>query len=395
VAAGLAHHYPPLYPLLVGAVERLGVEPEPAGLIVSALAGAFGAALGGSLVASQGRRAALVAGIVLALNPANVELGAAVLADALFVALLLGALVAASRRRWVLAGAVAALSYLARPEGLVVLIVLALRARMRSVFVLAPVLLVALPYAVAIKKDRSMTGGEAGAWKLTKKRELFLEAGGERVFPRDASGSRHLSIEGAARVTEQAATRLVLPSKEGQLFWVAFSLKELAGVLLALLAIRRVRPLGLPELDAAVALLLAYALVRVDPRYGTFAATLLVPWLGAWLSRLARPRWLLAATLLVPLLPATRARHTAKAPWREAGIACRGLDCIASTDRRVAFYARARFLDLNVVSVDEARRQGARAIVVRGDSPWASSAGATRIERTLAETVVIIQVREP
>jgi hypothetical protein len=396
MAAGLAHHYPPLYPVLVAGTERLGAGPETAGLLVSAVVGALGAALGAMLVSHRGVRAALVAGIVLALNPANVELGAAVLADACFVTLILGALVAASRRRWVLAGTLAALSYLARPEGLVVLLVLAVRARTRAVLVLAPVLVVAIPYIIAIKKDPSMTGGEAGVWKLTKKRELFLEAGGERVFPRALDGRRHLSLEGAGAVLGESVTRLVTIGKGGQLYWVGFALKELLAVLLVLLVVRRVPPRGLPELDLALVLLLVYSLVRVDERYGTFAATLLLPWLGAWLADLARPKWLLAAAFLVLLFPATRVRHTAKVTWREAGIMCRGLDCIASTDRRVAFYANARFIDLNVVGVDEARRQGARAIVVRADSPLASSPGSTRIEGGLvSETVVIVPVREP
>ncbi len=394
MAAGLAHHYPPLYPVLVGLALRLGIEPETAGLLVSSVAGALGAALGGMLVAHRGVRAALVAGIVLALNPANVELGAAVLADACFLALILGALVAASRRRWVLAGTIAALSYLARPEGLVVLLVLAVRARTRAVLVLAPVLAVALPYIIAIKKDPAMTGGEVGAWKLTKKRELFLEAGGERVFPRALDGTRHLSLEGASVVLGESVTRLVTPSKEGQLYCVGFALKELLAVLLVLLFIRRARPRDLPDLDVALALLLVYSLVRVDLRYGTFAATLLVPWLGAWLSDLARPRWLLALALLVPLVPATRPRNTKKVTWREAGILCRGLDCVASTDRRVAFYADARFVDLNVVSADEAKRMGAQAMVVRVDPALVSPAGTTKIDGgSVSETVLIIPVR--
>jgi hypothetical protein len=377
VTAGLEHHYPPLYPVLVAATERLGVEPEPAGMLVSCVTGALAAVLGAALAGSAGTRSALVAGLVLALHPACVELSVAVLADGVFVTLLLAALLAAKGARWPLAGGLTGLAYLARPEGIVVTLLLAARARKKAPFVLAAALAVVLPYMAAIKKDAGLNGGEAGVWKLTKKRELFLEAGGERVLPRGPSGGRSLSLSGVAAVAEESAARLAV-----LLYHAGHALKELGAVLLAVsviaLAIFFVRgrqgllvlgsPRGVPDLDASLALLLVYSLIRSDERYGEIAAALLLPWLGAWLGALVRPRWLLALALLAPLLPATRARHVAKACWRDAGLACRGLSLLASSDPRVAFYAGARNLDLHALTVEEARREGAQAIVVRDDA---------------------------
>lgn len=359
--SGLAFHYPPAFPVLAALAERLGLDPEPAGLAVSALAGAFAALFAAGIAARYGERAAWVAGLTVALHPAAVEQGCAVTADALFASCVLGALLAAQRSRWGISGVLAAASYLARPEGIVAIFMLALRARRRAPWLLAGASLLVVPYMVAIKSEPMMAGSGAGEWKLTRKREVLRESGAANVFPRGDDGARHFSLAGATSLAEATAERLVRHARH-----VGRSGLELLLVLGVLIAIRRRAPLGVPDLDVALALLLAYSLIRDDQRYGTIAFTLLLPWFGVWLSRLARERWLLAVVLLVPLLPATRARHTKKVTWREAGVLCTGYERIASTDPRVAFYAHAPVhLDLSVMTIEEARARGAQVAVVR------------------------------
>ncbi len=382
LSAGLSHHYPPAYPLLAALPIRLGLDPETAGFLVSVLVGALAAVVGAALARSSPWRT-LACGLVIACDPTSVELGVEVLADGTFVLLVLGALLAA-RRSHVLAGTLASLSYLARPEGLVVLLVLAARARRRALLVLAPAIVCAVPYVLAIKKDPALTGGAAGEWKLTKKRELFREAGGDRVFPVDERGERRFSVAGAATVLGELAGRLPI-----QLAWTVFSLKEVL-VLVALLAfVTRKLPEGLPDLDVVLALVITWSLIRTDLRYGKIAAALLLPWLGSFVATRARPKWLLAIFLIVTLVIATRPRNTRKIAWRTAGEACHGLERIASTDRRVAFYAGARHIELG--TLEDARREGAQALVVRSDHPLASLPGAERLELgSDYETVVIV-----
>src|SRR4051812_16450794 len=229
VRSGLAFHYPPAFPALAALAERLGLDPEPAGLAVSAVAGALGAVFAAGIAWRHGGRAAWVAGLTVALHPAVVEQGCAVTADALFASLLLGALLAAGRARWIPAGLLAAASYLARPEGIVAVVVLALRARRKAPVVLAAAAVLVVPYMAAIKSEPIMTGQGAGSWKLTRKRELLLETGVSRVS----------SVRGAASFVVTTGDRFVR-----HLYWVAHGGKEILAVLVVLLAIRRRAPPG-------------------------------------------------------------------------------------------------------------------------------------------------------
>jgi len=381
--AGLAFHYPPAFPLLAALALRLRLAPETAGLAVSALAGALGAVFAAGLARRSGNRAAWVAGLTFALHPASVEMGCAVTADALFATLLLGALLAAERGRFAASGALAALGYLARPEGIVAVLLLALKARRKFWRVLLAALVLVLPYMAVIKSE-PMMGREhgAGEWKLSRKREVLQETG--------LSGTT--SLRAAAALAGQVAERFVK-----QLYYVLHAGKELAAVLLLLAAIQRRGPWmmrgapGRPELGLPLALLATYALFRVDARYGAIVCALLVPWLGAWLAALARPKWLLALALLVPLIPATRLRHTKKTTWREAGLVCRGFEKIAATDPRVAFYGGAPvFFDLNAMSLEEARARGAQVAVFRDGAMIVSSTRPIVIEHAEEEAVRIV-----
>ena len=64
-ASGLAFHYPPGFPVLAALAQRLGLDPEAAGLLVSALVGALGAVFAAGIAARWGRRALWVAGLAL------------------------------------------------------------------------------------------------------------------------------------------------------------------------------------------------------------------------------------------------------------------------------------------------------------------------------------------
>lgn len=421
----LGHYYPPAYPAavalfspLAGGAPLEGPPGERAGAAASAVSGALLAALvalAASLALS--RRSAVLAGLVAAVHPSSVEQGAKVTADPLFSALVLGAvasLVAAFARAgaspWrarillALGGALAAASYLARPEGLLVLAALAATAALvrrespapsrlaAPVWVLLPGFLVGLGYVVAIKPDAVLTGRDAGAWKLTKKRELFLEAGGERAFPRGEDGARHLDAAGAASVAGEALARAAKQT------WLAVAEGNLAlglALLGAAAVARRRDPASRALLAAtgasALALLAGYALIRTDARYGAILFAFALPLVGEGLGALlelgrARPglaRVGLVALLLVHVAVAVRPRLERKRTWREAGERCRalGLDPVASVDPRVAFYAGARLVDVaprpgrtreagarTREIVETARARGARAIVVGGGS---------------------------
>lgn len=119
--------FPPLYPLAIAAMMLVTRHAETAGIAVSLVAGAalvfpvYGLA---ALV--YGRRAALVAGTIVACLPFAVDLSVVVLSDSLFTVLAASALYTLVRsfrdgswRFGACSGALFALSYLTRPEGLV------------------------------------------------------------------------------------------------------------------------------------------------------------------------------------------------------------------------------------------------------------------------------------
>ena len=441
-SGAVAHYYPPAYPAAVASVARLiGSAPgEYTGQGAAALAGAGLAvlvALAGSL--AFGRRAGLFAGLVAALHPSCVEQAAKVTADSLFSALALGSVVAtvaaltrgrSSRPLLALAGALAAASYLARPEGIVVLgAVVASTALVRRLgpgpsratapaWVLLPGALVALGYVVAIKPQAALTGRDAGVWKLTKKRELFLEAGGERAFPRGEDGARHLDLAGAREVATaalgRAAKQLWLTAAEGNLALGVAALGAFGGALGLPRSRRRAlarapdvaeRALRVAAGGSALALLAAYSLIRTDARYGAILFVFALPFAGAGLELVLgrasgwptgrsslghgwprASRALLAALLLVHLGVSVRPRLERKAEWRAAGERCGalGLDPVASPDPRVAFYGGVALVDLAPILRREeprdpdaraatlselARSRGARAIVVGDTHP--------------------------
>lgn len=122
----------PLYPLAIRGVGRAtGWDAAPSAMAVTALAGLAVALLFWRWLTDRGLSPAArtTALLVLLLYPYGWFLYGVVYADALFVALVLGAFLLGSRRHWVLAGLVGALATATRPTGLALvpgLLVLAL-----------------------------------------------------------------------------------------------------------------------------------------------------------------------------------------------------------------------------------------------------------------------------
>ncbi|WP_270888397.1 mannosyltransferase family protein [Pedococcus sp. 5OH_020] len=117
----------PGYPLLMVAVRPLvGGSAIAAGLLVSVLASLAAAALLWALARQEGGSAALAgrAVLLLAVAPCAVFLGA-VYTEAVFLALTLGAWLAASRHRWWFAGLLAAGACAVRVNGVFLVVALA------------------------------------------------------------------------------------------------------------------------------------------------------------------------------------------------------------------------------------------------------------------------------
>jgi 4-amino-4-deoxy-L-arabinose transferase-like glycosyltransferase len=384
---GRSGHEPPGYPFLVAAVARVrgGTPGEADAQAASALSGALLVVAVGLVAArTYGRKAGVAAALVAAVHPATVGLGSAALADGLAAAFDAWAVVAAhaaleGRRARILApvaGTLAAAGYLVRPEGVVVLAAILLvlaagpraergaRARGRDVaLALLPVALVALPYILAIRSQPLLGGGGEGQLKLTLKRDLFRDAGLDRVFHDggiDATGAGEVLAQDLGRAREQT--------------WLAVAALDPLGIALALAAVAAARarhrsgaPPNAPArrlvaLHAAIgaALFLAFVAFHAEPRYGARLAALALPHLGAGLVALGErlapaigPRALavvasVAVAIWTPI--AVHERDRAKATWRIAGEALRGHDVrrVAAMDPRPAFYAGAEHVDLYV-----------------------------------------------
>jgi 4-amino-4-deoxy-L-arabinose transferase-like glycosyltransferase len=125
---------PPGYPYLLGGVYRvfgvqdaLGPERWPVARRLGVVIGTLTVVLIGILgVMWFGRRAGLIAMAIAAVYVPWITLGGSLMSEPLFVALMLGALVLASKRLAVAAGFVAGLAILTRANGMILLVPLAL-----------------------------------------------------------------------------------------------------------------------------------------------------------------------------------------------------------------------------------------------------------------------------
>jgi len=342
LSSALAHHVPPGYPLLLVLAGGDLVLAAWLTALASGLVVPFAALAAGQ---RWGPRAAVWAATLAALWPLGIELGSELLSDGPFAAWVLGALACADRAQlrergwpWGLAASLlAALGYFTRPEGLAVLGLVGLALALSGVWrrrprlvaaVAAPALAALVPWLLWIRSRPVLGGSEAGAWKLTLKRNL-----GERL----AILTPGLVAGRAGRLAVALGVAL------GPVGWL------LAGWGLVGWARGRRRPRG-PLLlfgAAGASLTLAYLLVRVDARYGLPLAALCLPWLGREARALARdPRWrtgLLVAALVVAAGATLRPRRADKAPLREAGACLRevGARRVLAHDSRSAFYAGA------------------------------------------------------
>ena len=412
--AAFQRHTAPGFPLLVALVGRVTGVGEAQALALAALCGAL-SVVGAALLAERlaGRRAALLAAALTAFLPLLVELGGEVLSEPLLLATLPWTLWALARlggprsaregAAWgLVAGALGGLGYLARPEGVLILVagagvLLCLRPgvlwrrRLADLAWLSwPALLIVVGFMVAIRSESVLGGSQGGAWKLTLKRNLGHHLGAWTL------------AGGASNLGEQLR-------RLGQALWPALGLLP-ALVWSARGGLRRAQgePLGAgasaPQREltglllrrllwaTGAALLTAYVLIRPDRRYAAPLALVVIPLLAAagarWLEEgqaareiaRRRRRW---AVVLIPLLGASlalgvRPRRAAKASYREAGrlLAERGARRVLAHDSRVAYYARARALELIWLVPEEPR---APAAIVR----------AAQVER--ADALVLVE----
>ncbi len=178
----LLNAYPPLFPILIAALQRVGLSAENAGLLL-ALASNLVVLLMIVAITRRvaGERAACGAAFLWAIHPYAVRLGTRALSDAptaFFVAssLCLG-LWASERKRltWAIgAGAASGLAYLTRPEGIEPALALAgfflvqssTRLHRRILWALAPIVgwaIIASPYVTYLSI-------ESGSFTLSKKK---------------------------------------------------------------------------------------------------------------------------------------------------------------------------------------------------------------------------------
>lgn len=161
LAPGPSSFRPPLYPLLLAGIDVVGGGTR-AFRLLGALLGAVAVLLVIELsVRVWGRRTGLLAGVITALFPPLVGMSVTVLSEALFIALVLAALLAVmqfredARLRWALvAGLLCGLATLTRSNGLLLLIpaaigVWTMRPRISRVAMVAP-LTVALAMALTV-----------------------------------------------------------------------------------------------------------------------------------------------------------------------------------------------------------------------------------------------------
>lgn len=349
--AGMQH---PLFPLLAGWLG--GTE-----LAATILAVAIGAA-GALAVLALGRRFGMpalgtAAAVLYAVAPGLVRYQSVPLAESLSVPLSLMALssaLAARRCRWAgpVAGLLAGAAFLARPEALVLPLVLgpALVLKKRpvpAVLLLAGFAAVAGPYVGHLSK-------EAGAFTLSRKKP----AG--RYFSAEADFDRHMK-------EKSAKTGLSRPGAAGAAVETLRSLGEASSWVLLVLAVAGAGLLFRSGQDRGAALVLL-SLLAVDlalryrhvhlhgylgRRHLAFAAALLLLPAARALSALPRRPsvWTLAVLATVLIGVSVKPRDRQKIPLKTAGeqiLTTHGEGARIATwlTPRVPYYARGRDVKL-------------------------------------------------
>ena len=392
----LGGYFSPLYPAAVSIVAATGLGLELAGRLTAVLAGV--ALL--PLVYSVARRllgesAAGATVLVAAVQPALVKSSAQVLPETLAGTLLAGwLLVLLTERdgRPATAGMLAGATYLARPEG-VMLVPLGLwrfRRRPRGALLyLAAALLVMAPALVALRIEH-------GQWQLSPREGRIAARSGATSFI--GAATRHPvrflggTAVGAARQAAYDAKAL------GPLLWVPF----VAGLLVARGADRW--PLVVVLWFTALPLA-----INPSPRYAVPLLSLLLPWAGAGIvalgQRLGRHAGLAAAAvgtgLVVQALwvshpfDAACTREVSALLLRRYGPG----QALVAVDGRFAYGARGKAIVPRSTDPAEAlalaRRYGARLWLTRPAwiaPPWTAPADVRPVARPCGGAFVLFDL---
>ena len=193
-SSGLGHDYHPLYSLIMAALYKIVPNMELSGTIVSVFFGTL-TVIVFYLIGKNifDRKISFVSSIILAFHPYAVRFSTDIISESTYFFFFISALgsgyFAITNRKlllFVLTGICSALAYLARPEGIGIIVIVASwcafkdcinikvlwKEKLVSILVLVVSFLVfSMPYLVYIKK-------ETGNWRLTKKKALTQIAAG-------------------------------------------------------------------------------------------------------------------------------------------------------------------------------------------------------------------------
>jgi hypothetical protein len=217
---GLAHDYHPLYSLFMAALYKVVPNIELSGTIISVFFGTL-TVIAFYLIGKGifDRKISFVSAIILAMHPYAVRFSADIISESTYFfffisAFGLGFFAITNRKPFLFAltGISSALAYLARPEGIGVLIIVVswcilkdfvkIKAVWRGKLISISILVVSfcvfsIPYIVYIKK-------ETGHWSLSKKKDISKLAGVKKV----QHGSSNDRLVGK-RSTGQNSKRLI------------------------------------------------------------------------------------------------------------------------------------------------------------------------------------------
>ena len=197
-SSALGHDYHPLYSLIMAVLYKVVLGMELSGTIISALFGTLTIIvfyLIGKSVFDQ--KVSFVSSVVLAFHPYAVRFSADIISESTYFFFFISALglgyFAITNRKlllFALTGICSALAYLARPEGIGIIIIVAFwcalkdcikikvlwKEKLVSILILVVSFFVfSMPYLVFIKK-------ETGSWSLTKKKNVTNLAGLGKVL---------------------------------------------------------------------------------------------------------------------------------------------------------------------------------------------------------------------
>ena len=192
-ASGLGHDYHPLYSLIMAVLYKVVPDMELSGTIISVLFGTLTVIVFYLIGKSAfDRKISFVSAIILAFHPYAVRFSADIISESTYFFFFISALglgyFAITNRKlllFALTGICSALAYLARPEGIGIIIIVAFwyalkdcvkikvlwKEKLVSILILVVSFLAfSMPYLVFIRQD-------TGSWSLTKKKEVSYLSG--------------------------------------------------------------------------------------------------------------------------------------------------------------------------------------------------------------------------